>query len=75
MHTPGREHSSNTKSKAQGEDTIPGTSLRESLLRLGSEITQELLKLPYVRLVAQRVVRAEAADDVWAHTTANSKWT
>jgi Cu/Ag efflux pump CusA len=43
---------------------IPGTSLQESL-RLGSQMTQELLKLPYVRVVAQRAGRAEAADDVW----------
>jgi CzcA family heavy metal efflux pump len=43
---------------------VPGTSLDESL-RLGRQITQELLKVPHVRSVAQRVGRAEASADVF----------
>lgn len=43
---------------------VPGTSLQESY-RLGNHIVTELLKLPVVRLVAQRVGRAELADDTW----------
>ena len=42
---------------------VPGTSIEESL-RLGDGVTQALLGIPYVRLVAQRVGRAELADDV-----------
>jgi CzcA family heavy metal efflux pump len=42
---------------------VPGTSLQESL-RLGRQVTFELLKIPYVRSVAQRVGRAERADDI-----------
>jgi CzcA family heavy metal efflux pump len=41
---------------------VPGTSLQESL-RLGRQVTLALLKIPYVRSVAQRVGRAEKADD------------
>lgn len=41
----------------------PGTSLEESL-RLGRRLTSEMLKLPYVRSVAQRVGRAEKGDDI-----------
>jgi CzcA family heavy metal efflux pump len=41
---------------------VPGTSIAQSL-RLGGEVTQGLLKVPYVRSVAQRVGRAELADD------------
>jgi CzcA family heavy metal efflux pump len=37
---------------------VPGTSLEESL-RLGRRVTRELLKLPYVRSVAQKAGRAE----------------
>lgn len=44
--------------------TIPGTSLDESL-RIGNQVTQALLKLPFVRSVSQQVGRAEAADDTW----------
>jgi CzcA family heavy metal efflux pump len=44
--------------------SVPGTSLDESL-RVGGQLTQALLKLPYVRLVAQRVGRAEASEDTW----------
>ncbi len=36
----------------------PGSSLKESL-RLGKEVTRELLKLPYVSVVAQKAGRAE----------------
>ncbi len=43
---------------------VPGTSLDESL-RTGREVTAALLKLPFVRTVAQRVGRAELADDTW----------
>lgn len=43
---------------------MPGTSLEESL-RVGRAVTRELLKLPTVRSVAQRVGRAEKADDVF----------
>jgi CzcA family heavy metal efflux pump len=42
---------------------VPGTSLAESL-RLGGRVTDELMKLPEVRAVGQRVGRAEAADDI-----------
>ena len=42
---------------------VPGTSLEESL-RLGRRVTMELLKLPSVRSVAQRVGRAEKGDDI-----------
>ncbi len=43
---------------------VPGTSLSDSL-RLGGRVTEELLKLPFVRSVAQRAGRAEKADDVF----------
>jgi CzcA family heavy metal efflux pump len=44
---------------------LPGTSLDESL-RLGRRLTLELLKLPYVRSIAQRVGRAEEVEeDIW----------
>lgn len=43
---------------------VPGTSLDESL-RLGRQVTSELLKTPYVRSVAQRVGRAEKAEDTY----------
>ena len=41
---------------------VPGTSI-EGSLRMGTQVTRELQKLPFVRLVAQRVGRAELADD------------
>ncbi len=41
---------------------VPGTSLQESL-RTGHLVTAELLKLPIVRMVAQRAGRSEGADD------------
>jgi len=43
---------------------VPGTSVHESL-RLGRQVTLELLKIPYIRSVAQRVGRAEKGDDVY----------
>ena len=43
---------------------VPGTSLQESQ-RLGRQVTQALLKLPFVHAVGQRVGRAEKADDTW----------
>ena len=43
---------------------VPGTSLNESLA-MGRQVTQELLKLPFVRSVSQQVGRAELADDTW----------
>jgi len=43
---------------------VPGTSLKESL-RLGHQVTRALLKIPSVRSVAQRVGRAEKADDTF----------
>lgn len=41
---------------------VPGTSLRQSLA-LGKQVTEALLKLPFVQSVAQQIGRAEAADD------------
>lgn len=43
---------------------VPGTSLQESL-RLGRQATLELLKIPYVHSIAQRVGRAEKADEIY----------
>ena len=43
---------------------VPGTSLQQSLA-LGKQLSQALLKLPFVRSVSQRVGRAERADDTW----------
>lgn len=43
---------------------VPGTSIQESL-RLGSQVTHELLEIPYIRSVAQRVGRAELSGDVF----------
>jgi CzcA family heavy metal efflux pump len=42
---------------------VPGTSLAESL-RMGDRLAAELLKLPAVRAVGQRVGRGEVADDI-----------
>jgi CzcA family heavy metal efflux pump len=42
--------------------TVPGTSVAQSL-QLGEGVTQALMRLPYLHLVAQRVGRAELADD------------
>ncbi|MGH9396801.1 MAG: efflux RND transporter permease subunit [Terriglobia bacterium] len=41
---------------------VPGTSVQQSL-RLGGHVTEALLKIPDVRLVAQRVGRGELGDD------------
>ena len=43
---------------------VPGTSIDESL-RIGRRVSDALRKLPVVRSVAQRVGRAEKADDTW----------
>ena len=43
---------------------VPGTSLEESL-RVGREVTDELLKLPGVRTVAQQAGRAELGEDTF----------
>lgn len=45
--------------------TAPGTSLKQSL-HLGTNISKDLLKIPYVRSVAQRIGRAENAEDTWS---------
>ncbi|MHB8390406.1 MAG: efflux RND transporter permease subunit [Acidobacteriaceae bacterium] len=44
--------------------SAPGTSLEESL-REGREVTAALLKLPFIRSVAQHVGRAELSEDTW----------
>lgn len=43
---------------------VPGTSVAESQ-RIGILVTEALLKLPFVRVVSQRIGRAEQADDTW----------
>jgi CzcA family heavy metal efflux pump len=43
---------------------VPGTSIAESQ-RIGTLVTNALLKLPSVRVVSQRIGRAEKADDTW----------
>jgi CzcA family heavy metal efflux pump len=43
---------------------VPGTSIAESQ-RIGALVTEALLRLPYVRVVSQRIGRAEKADDTW----------
>lgn len=43
---------------------LPGASLQESQ-RVGQRVQAALMKLPSVRVVSQRVGRAEAADDTW----------
>lgn len=43
---------------------VPGTSLEESL-RIGGRVTEALLKVPYVRSVAQRAGRAELSEDTY----------
>jgi CzcA family heavy metal efflux pump len=44
--------------------TVPGTSIDQSL-SLGRRVTQAVLKIPAVRMVAQRVGRAELSEDTW----------
>jgi CzcA family heavy metal efflux pump len=43
---------------------IPGTSLEESL-RIGREVSLELLKNPHIRSVSQQAGRAEQGEDTW----------
>jgi len=43
---------------------IPGTSLEESL-RIGREVSRELLKNPHIRSVSQQAGRAEQGEDTW----------
>lgn len=43
---------------------VPGTSIAESE-RIGARVTEALLELPFVRVVSQRIGRAEQADDTW----------
>ena len=43
---------------------LPGTSLEESL-RLGKQVTEELLKNPHIRSVSQQAGRAENGEDTW----------
>jgi CzcA family heavy metal efflux pump len=44
--------------------SVPGSSLEDSL-RVGRKVAAALLKLPFVRSVAQRVGRAELSEDTW----------
>jgi CzcA family heavy metal efflux pump len=46
------------------EWTMPGTSIEQSL-SLGNRITRALLKIPNVRMVAQRAGRAVLSEDTW----------
>jgi len=43
---------------------VPGTSLEESL-RIGAQVSSELMKTRYVRSVSQRAGRAEISEDTW----------
>ncbi len=43
---------------------VPGTSVEEAQ-RMGALVTEALLKLPMVRVISQRIGRAEKADDTW----------
>ncbi len=43
---------------------VPGTSIAESQ-RIGALVTKALEKLPFIRVVSQRIGRAEKADDTW----------
>jgi CzcA family heavy metal efflux pump len=43
---------------------VPGTSLQESL-RIGAQVSNELLKSPNVVSTAQQIGRAEKAEDTW----------
>ncbi len=47
-----------------GMTTVSGTSLQETQ-RLGQRVSAELLKLPYIHSVGQRIGRAEKSDDVF----------
>ena len=48
--------------------SVPGTSLEESM-RMGDRVTRELLKIPYVRSVAQKAGRAEAKGTRGTHAS------
>ena len=48
----------------QVSSSIPGTSLDE-MLAVGARISAEVLKLPYVQSVEQRLGRAEMSEDTW----------
>lgn len=43
---------------------IPGTSIRQSLLE-GNRVSEALLKIPYVKGIAQRIGRAELSTDTY----------
>lgn len=43
---------------------IPGTSLQESI-RVGRQVTEELLKNPHIRSVSLQAGRAEQGEDTW----------
>ncbi len=43
---------------------VPGTSIAESQ-RIGALVTKALEKLPFIRVISQRIGRAEKADDTW----------
>lgn len=43
---------------------VPGTSVEEAQ-RMGALVTKALLELPLVRVISQRIGRAEKADDTW----------
>lgn len=47
-----------------GVSTLPGTSLPE-MMRLGRQISQELLKNPHIATVEQQIGRAEQGEDTW----------
>jgi CzcA family heavy metal efflux pump len=48
----------------QVSSSIPGTSIEE-MLALGTRISSEVLKLPYVKTIEQQVGRAELGEDTW----------
>jgi len=48
----------------QVTSSVTGTSLEE-MLRVGKNISQEVLPLPYVQTVEQQVGRAELSEDTW----------
>ncbi|HEV8443507.1 MAG TPA: efflux RND transporter permease subunit [Steroidobacteraceae bacterium] len=49
---------------AQVASRVPGTSLAE-MTRIGSLISAQLLKLPFIATVEQQVGRAEQGEDTW----------
>jgi CzcA family heavy metal efflux pump len=48
----------------QVTSNLPGTSLNE-MMSLGGRISREILELPYVATIEQRVGRAEGTEDTW----------